>query len=831
MLKKIIFLLFISFILSIGGVRAYKEIGIKPIPPPELEIGYFCSDICTISSLVTTTYCQSGTYCAEKVTSLGKIQTSCVQGRCKQLSECNGQGQCVNQDTDYDGYAPPDDCNNDNYYINPGRSETCNGIDDNCDGVIDFTSQTCGYNTKGVCNLGTQTCTNGVLGSCIGARMPTSEICDDGLDNDCDGLTDSSDITCLKIDAISSEYTQVKDTSFQVFCTPSITNTDCIGARVQNENACTFLKWESGKATFSCTPKTAGLAVVECYASNKADGTCRLYNSNNALIDTGTPQTSSKTKDIRVISSVCSERSESECLSEASCEWCDACSNQYSSPILDKNSQPKDSCVPKDTCQTSYSCKGNSCGAECDADATGCSATDCSSMNGCYNTQWQKDQTTIQGWVSYGDGSYKKYTCGDSPNSCQLLTCSCTDNACSSDPSEICTLSNTDSDSDGFDIECGGDCNDNSADVYPGAPEICDNIPDNNCDGIAEESKACCGSVDSDNLNMQDNVITNAKDETIKDKARDYYWGGDCNTEDCALGEVGQCAHDDYVDECYGNVVVNGNKIFLKEYYAQSNSYSYEIKECPVFCTGKTTTNFKATESLNYAPGCSDGACVSETISDTCSDQNTLVEYYCSGNLLKSVEKKCDDFDGFYDSSGGETEYRDYSCSAGACTYDSSIVNNDLNHGQAKIKFKNMGSVPFKGTLHLSVNSFCTGLDNIIITDELNVPVHGFYEKIHDFLTKCSIVDYEFICSNQLNYGVTCVWGVGSGCGALTKESEIFESCDTCCGVVLDGSEYESACESQNTKCETSMLSLEITDSNAQIQASTTINNAAWCCK
>jgi hypothetical protein len=81
----------------------------------------------------------------------------------------------------------------------PG-TETCNGLDDDCDGIIDndltIPSQSCNAGTGACMRTGTQikTC-NGVsgwseFGVCSATPgNPTTEICD-GVDNNCDGQTD-----------------------------------------------------------------------------------------------------------------------------------------------------------------------------------------------------------------------------------------------------------------------------------------------------------------------------------------------------------------------------------------------------------------------------------------------------------------------------------------------------------------------------------------------------------------------------------------------------------------------------------------------------------------
>ncbi len=103
------------------------------------------------------------------------------------------------------GYVDNDlDCDDNDPEVHPDAEERLDGIDNNCDGVVDEGPcgcipgdvQLCGEGgDTGECEWGRQVCEEHPGGGCLtwgpceGGVRPTDEVCD-GLDNDCDGMVD-----------------------------------------------------------------------------------------------------------------------------------------------------------------------------------------------------------------------------------------------------------------------------------------------------------------------------------------------------------------------------------------------------------------------------------------------------------------------------------------------------------------------------------------------------------------------------------------------------------------------------------------------------------------
>lgn len=79
------------------------------------------------------------------------------------------------------------------------ETEVCDGVDNNCNNQIDEDDpemgDACNTGLLGVCEQGTKQCDNGSM-VCEQVTQSQNEICDDNLDNDCDGDTDCDDADC-----------------------------------------------------------------------------------------------------------------------------------------------------------------------------------------------------------------------------------------------------------------------------------------------------------------------------------------------------------------------------------------------------------------------------------------------------------------------------------------------------------------------------------------------------------------------------------------------------------------------------------------------------------
>ena len=77
-------------------------------------------------------------------------------------------------------------------------AETCNAIDDDCDGQVDDGIMEPCYSADpatdavGVCRAGLRTCKNGAFLACLGQVVPSPELAENGLDDDCDGDVDEN---------------------------------------------------------------------------------------------------------------------------------------------------------------------------------------------------------------------------------------------------------------------------------------------------------------------------------------------------------------------------------------------------------------------------------------------------------------------------------------------------------------------------------------------------------------------------------------------------------------------------------------------------------------
>jgi hypothetical protein len=86
----------------------------------------------------------------------------------------------------------------------PG-GEACNAADDDCDGSTDEALGTFACGT-GACAATAMACSGGALGMCVAGTGASNDVVCDGIDDDCDGLVDE-DCACLRVTTTGNDAT------------------------------------------------------------------------------------------------------------------------------------------------------------------------------------------------------------------------------------------------------------------------------------------------------------------------------------------------------------------------------------------------------------------------------------------------------------------------------------------------------------------------------------------------------------------------------------------------------------------------------------------------
>jgi len=411
----------------------------------------------------------------------------------------DGLGDACDPDKDGDGYlAGANDCDDLNPAVNPGAPEVCDDtLDNDCDGQADQDDTDCysctdndgdGYYAEGG-HCGPLDCQDGNPAISPGA----AEACADGIDNDCDGLADDLDPECI----------------------PSCTDADGDDAFLEG-GACGPVDCNDGNPFIhpgareacdvhdnDCDPATTD-GSGEPWLGSVCDGPdADLCGEGTLQCPAGTP--------------TCTDTSGN------SAELCDGMDNDCNPATPDGAGDPAVG-APCDGPDADLCPEGNSV---CASGALGCTDGSGDTPEHCDGLDNDCNPATPDGiddgWVgALCDGPDTDY-CPEGSWQCIGATPVCTDST--GENPEVCDgqdndcdgyipVEEEDADGDGVRI-CQGDCNDGNIAVHPGASELCTDGIDNDCDALPDMDDPDCG--------------------TCTDLDGDGYYeeGGNCGPADC----------------------------------------------------------------------------------------------------------------------------------------------------------------------------------------------------------------------------------------------------------------------------------------------------------
>ncbi len=417
-------------------------------------------------------------------------------------SDLDGYKDCVDEDDDNDGAADVSDCAPTNPLINAGAKESCDGLDNNCNGKIDEAvgQLACG---KGECFHTLDACIDGKTQWCDPYQGAVLEACD-GKDNDCDGLTDEDlGYTACGVGPCWHQIFKCAGGKLQV-CDPleGSSPETCDGL----DNDCDG-KTDEGLGTVTCGKGNCFHTVSACIGGEAQE--CNPFQGATVEVCDGADNDCDGDKDESLGSTTCGL---GVCLHESP-----NCANGV--PVM---------CNPF-LGVTTEKCDGldNDCDGladeEFDQDGDGvkscdgdCNDFDANNWLSCATCKDKDDDGKFGGCDAYNNLAGPDCDDSDPDNWSTCDTCLDVDQDgyytgcalytkhagpdCDDDDSDnwISCLTCKDGDQDSWFVGCdvygqidGPDCNDGDAGYNPGVPEACD-AKDHNCDGKPD------GDVDKD---------------------------------------------------------------------------------------------------------------------------------------------------------------------------------------------------------------------------------------------------------------------------------------------------------------------------------------------
>jgi hypothetical protein len=147
-------------------------------------------------------------------------------------------------------------------------AEVCNGLDDDCDGVVDNGNPggglACNTGRPGVCAAGTTACTAGAV-ACNQTQQPSAEVCN-GLDDDCDGVVDNNPGGSTPLTCNDNNCNTVNDVCIGGLCvgTDPCADVTCPGP---DGTTCATAACGPGQCGFETTSYTESCTNCSCTGS------------------------------------------------------------------------------------------------------------------------------------------------------------------------------------------------------------------------------------------------------------------------------------------------------------------------------------------------------------------------------------------------------------------------------------------------------------------------------------------------------------------------------------------------------------------------------------